>query len=152
MTAAVLMTATGALAAAPSATDRVALEKLAADNDAAWNAKNVAVVSGQYVADASLRLGTSAAHDGREAVRAYFTRAFGARQGNLRHVSKVDNIDMVTPDLAFADAYVRVERDNSDGTVTLMREFRNHSIVVRENGQWRMRAVRAHPLPANPAS
>lgn len=152
LAAVALLMATGVMAAPPGPADRAALEKLAAENDAAWNAKQVDVIVGQYADGASLRLGGSAAHNGREAVRGYFTRAFGARQGKLRHVTQVDNLDMVTPDLVLADAHVRVERDNADGSVTLMREFRNHSVVVREGGVWRLRAVRAHPLPAKPGA
>jgi uncharacterized protein (TIGR02246 family) len=152
MAAAAMMMTTGAMAAAPSAADRTALERLAADNDAAWNAKDVDGVMAQYAGDGSLRLGGGPAFNGLAAVRRYFTQAFAQRQGRLRHVTRLDNVDLVTPDLAYADAHVRVERDNGDGSFTLMREFRNHSLVVREGGAWRMRAVRAHMLPPKPAA
>lgn len=150
--AALMMTAANACAEPPRAEDRAALEKLAADNDAAWNVKDVDGVMAQYAGDGSLRLGGGEAFNGLPAVRRYFTSAFAQRQGELRHVTKLDNLDLVTPDIAYADAYVRVERENGDGSFTLMREFRNHSLVVRENGRWRMRAVRAHVMPAKPAA
>lgn len=150
--ASAVMLATAATAAPPSAADRAVLEKLAADNDAAWNAKNIDVLISQYAPEGSLRLGAGALMSGRQMVRSHFARAFAARQGKLRHVSQIDNIDMVTPDLALADVLVRIERDNADGSVTLLREVRNHSMVVREDGEWRLRAVRAYPLPPKPAA
>ena len=54
---------------------------------------------------------------------------------------------MVTPDLAVADGYVRVERAEAGGW-TLVREFVSNSLVVRVAGHWKLHSVRANPLPA----
>jgi ketosteroid isomerase-like protein len=138
--------APGALAAPPSHADGQALRRLAAENDAAWTARDALTIAGQYVADGSVRVG----HDanpvtGRASLRAFFEANFSQRQPGFRHVTEVDHIDMVAADTALADARVRVERANAAGGWDLVREFRTNSLLVRDGGVWRMRAVRAHP-------
>jgi uncharacterized protein (TIGR02246 family) len=143
--------ATSALAAPPSRADQAALERLAAENDAAWDAANAEVISNQYAIDGNLKLGGTDLNDGRAAIQSYFERSFARRPAGLRHVSQVERIDMVTPNTAFADAHVRLERENADGSRTLLREFRNHSVLVRDGSTWRIRAVRSHPVPGKAA-
>lgn len=53
---------------------------------------------------------------------------------------------MVAPGMALADGYVRVER-RGPASWTLVREFTSSSLVVRENGEWKLHSVRATPLP-----
>jgi ketosteroid isomerase-like protein len=140
--------ATGpALASPPGDADRMALQQLAAANDAAWGAKDVATISTQYVADGSVRVAPQApVIYGREQVIEFFDRAFARRQGTHRHITVLDNIELISPDMALADAGVRVERRDPDGNWTLVRTFRSVSLAVREGGIWRLRSVRAIPM------
>lgn len=136
-----------ALAAIPTDADRLALERLAAANDAAWGAKDVATISGQYAADGSVRVSPQAqVVYGREPVTKFFDGAFARREGTHRHITALDNIELVTPDMALADAGVRVERQEADGSWTLVRTFRSISLAVREGGSWKLRSVRAIPM------
>ena len=133
-------------AAPPTPEDQTVLEALAARNDAAWNAADAAAISAQYSEDGSLRLsGMTEALTGRAAVHSYFERSFAQRPPGLRHVSRLQRIEMVAPDLAFADAHVRVET-LQEGRWQLAREFVNHSLLRREAGGWRLHSVRAHRL------
>lgn len=135
-----------AMAAPVSTTDRQALERLAAANDAAWGAKDVKTISGQYTADGSVRVSPrSAVVSGQEPVTTFFSQAFARRQGTHRHITTLDHIELVAPDMALADASVRVEQQQADGRWSLVRTFRNVSLAVRENGQWKLRSVRAIP-------
>ncbi len=138
-----------AAGAAPhSAPDRAALERLAADNDSAWTAKDWASITGQYVAEGTLRVAPAAPIQvGRSAIGRFFRESFGRRPAGFRHVTRIDHIEMVTPDLAIADGYVRVERAEAGGW-SLVREFASSSLVVRESGRWKLHSVRANPLPA----
>ena len=150
MLAAALALGSAAQAAPPSAPDRAALEKLAADNDSAWTAKDWATITTQYVATGTLRVAPTAPIEiGRPAIGRFFRSAFERRPAGFRHVTRIDNIEMVTPDLAVADGYVRVERAEGGGW-TLVREFASSSLVVREAGRWKLHSVRANPLPAQP--
>lgn len=138
---------TGPLAAMPvSDLDRAALERLAAANDAAWNAKDVAAMAGQYAAHGSVRVSpASPTVEGNAAVSNFFGQAFGRRQGEFRHITTLDHLEEIAPGMAMADAGVRVEQQQPDGSWLLVRSFRNVSLVIREGGQWKLRAVRAIP-------
>lgn len=138
--------ASPALAAPVSDVDRRALEQLAAANDAAWNAKDVQTMAGQYAADGSVRVSPQApVVSGLAPVSKFFGEAFARRQGSFRHITALDHIEAVTADMALADAGVRVEKQEADGSWSLVRSFRNVSLVVRANGQWKLRSVRAIP-------
>ena len=126
--------------------DSQALEQLAAANDAAWNAKDVAIMSGQYAEDGSVRVSPkSPVIAGKGPISSFFGEAFARRRGSFRHITSLDHIEAVTPDMVLADAGVRVEQQQPDGSWSLVRTFRNFSLVVREGGRWKLRAVRAIP-------
>jgi uncharacterized protein (TIGR02246 family) len=145
---AAIVAAAPATAAAPSQEERRALEMLASRTDTAWNARDAAAMSGYYSADGNLKLsGMAKPLEGRAAIRNFMDRAFAQRQGEMRHVTVLRSADLVGPNIAFTDSDVRVERRNPDGSHTLLRTFENHAVVVRENGDWRLHAVRAHALP-----
>lgn len=133
-------------AQAQTAADRQALEQLASANDAAWGAKDVATMASQYVANGSVRVSPQApVIAGRDPVSDFFKQAFDRRQGVHRHITKLDHIDWITSDMALADASVRVERQEPDGSWSLVRTFRNITLSVREDKQWKLRSVRAIP-------
>ena len=131
----------------PSTADRAALLRLAAENDAAWTAKDTARILEQYAGTGTLQVGpTAPLQIGREAVGRFFVAAFERRPAGFRHVTRVEHIAMVAPGVAVADSHVLVERQEGGGWV-LVRQFRNTSTVVREDGTWKLHSVRAAPLP-----
>ena len=131
----------------PAHADRVALQKLADDADAAWNDRDAAAMLAAYAPDPSLRVGTeSEALSGAGAIGSFFAAAFGRREGEFRHLTKVDGIDMVDADQALSEATVRVERRTSGGEWVLARKFRSLSLAVRTARGWKLRWVRAIPL------
>jgi len=139
---------TAANASPPTANDRAALERLASENDAAWTAKDWATITNQYAAGGTLRVDpTKAVELGQEAIGRFFQASFSRRPDGFRHITKVENIEMVTPNLAIADAHVRVER-LKDADWVLAREFVSSSLAIREGGNWKLHSVRANPLPA----
>ena len=126
--------------------DRSALERLAAANDAAWGSKDVAALAGQYTSDGTVRVSPQApVIAGKTSVTKFFSEAFARRNGVHRHITNLDHIELITPDMALADAGVRVERQEADGSWSLVRTFRNLSVAVRETDGWKLRSVRAIP-------
>ncbi len=124
------------------------LERLADAADQAWNRGDAEGMSRYYVDEANLRLSSMAEPlKGRDALRSYFSRSFAGRTTSMRHVTKIEDIDMLGPDLALSDGIVRVERDDGNGGWALVREYRNNSLAVRRNGRWQLAAVRAFALP-----
>ncbi|HET9397903.1 MAG TPA: nuclear transport factor 2 family protein [Sphingomicrobium sp.] len=146
-TAVVAQTFAAPVVAAPvSEADRKQLEQLAAANDEAWGARDVAAMSSQYVEESSVRVSPQApVVVGRGPVTKFFGEAFARRQGVHRHVTMLDHVELVAPDMALADAGVRVERQEPNGSWSLVRTFRNISLAIRERGQWKLRSVRAIP-------
>lgn len=135
-----------AVAAPLGDSDKTALEQLAATNDAAWGSKDVATMSGQYASDGTVRVSPQApVISGKASVAKFFSEAFARREGVHRHITNLDHIELLTPDMALADASVRVERQLPDGSWSLVRTFRNLSVAVREAGGWKLRSVRAIP-------
>ena len=137
-----------ASAAPPSDTDRVALEKLAADLDVVWDKGDPEAVSALYAADGSLRMDSRPVVQGRAAVRRYFVETIGRRPAGARHVTRVENIDMLTPDLALVDTRASIERDGAQGGREVLAEFHNQTLALREADAWRFRAVRAQRMAA----
>lgn len=147
LSVALALSGAAAAAAPPGASDREALERLAAANDAAWTAKDWAAITGQYVESGTLRVApTAPIQIGRDMIARFFQTSFERRPAGFRHVTRIDNIEMVAPDVAVADGHVRVERA-SPGGWALVREFTSSSLVVREGRQWKLHSVRATPLP-----
>lgn len=128
------------------AADRTALIALAAQNDAAWGEKDVAAIKQQYTADGSLRVAPgSPVVVGRHSILEFFGKAFARRNGVYRHITVIDHLEPITSNLVLADGGVRVERQEADGRWSLVRTFRNVSVVAREAGEWKLRSVRAIP-------
>ena len=137
-----------ASAAPPSDTDRFALEKVAAGLDAVWDQGDPAAVTAFYAADGSLRMDGGAFVQGREAVQRYFEETLARRPAGARHVTQIQNIDMLTPDLAFVDTHARIERDRAQGGREVLADFHNQTVASREGDTWRFRAVRAQRMAA----
>lgn len=132
-----------AFAQPPSPADQAALKALATEADAAWNAGNAARMTAAYADNGSLRLGNAPAIEGQAAIRAQFDTAFAARRGTMRHVTSVDRIELIRPDLAVSDAAVSIEQQQADGNWRPVRAFRNVSIAARGPRGWRLQTVRA---------
>ncbi|QSX78697.1 YybH family protein [Agrilutibacter solisilvae] len=139
--------------ATPGDADRVALTRLAADLDAVWDAGDPAAVSALYAVDGSLRMDGRPVVQGRDAVQRYFVETMGRRPAGARHVTHVEHIDMLTPDLALVDTRVSIERDDAQGRRDVLAEFHNQTLSSRQAEGWRFRAVRAqrvaNPMPAS---
>lgn len=140
-----LAVASPAAAAGLTAQDEAALRTLAARGDAVWDAKDPAGMASLYDADATLLVGgASNMLTGRRAIAEYFDRAFAARQGALRHVTRLTAMNALSPDVVVNDALVDVEA-RRDGAWTVVRSFNNISIAERGPEGWRLKVVRAFP-------
>ncbi len=138
-----------AAAAPPAPADRAALETLARGADEAWNRRDAAAMSAHYAPDANLLFaGMAEPVRGRGAIRGHFEKAFAARTGELRHITRITHLDLPRPGVAVSDADVVVERRGADGSWTPVRSFTNTSVAILEGRRWKLAAVRAQPVPA----
>ena len=139
---------TGTANAAPLApSDRVELEQLKDANDASWNRRDAATITGQYVADATVRVAPSAELvAGRDEINRFFTAAFARRQGEFRHVTSLAHLEPLADGTVLSEGDVRVEKQEANGSWSLVRRFRTIAIAVRGATGWKLRSVRAIPL------
>jgi uncharacterized protein (TIGR02246 family) len=147
--ASLLLTAP-AQAAEPPATDRAALAQLAERMDRAWTAADVDANADLFASDATARFDADPLGQGREEIRRQFATFFKDRPAGLRHVTKIERIDLLAPDLALWDAEVRVERRQPAGEWTALTRIRNVTVAVRQPDGWRVKAVRAFPVRSAP--
>ena len=141
-------------AAPPTDADRAALQTLAAELDVAWDHGDPAAVAAFYADDGTLRLDNRPLVHGRPAVQRYFEETMGRRPAGARHVTRVEHIDMLTPDLALVDAHARIERAGAQGERQVLADFHNQTLAVRVGSTWRLRVVRAQrmAMPAQAAA
>ena len=132
--------------AEPSSVDREALQRLATSMDQAWTAADADANAELFTSDATARFGDDPLGKGREAIRDQFRIFFQDRPADLRHVTKIERVELLGPDLATWDAEVRVERHQAAGEWGTLTRIRNITIAVRQADGWRVKAVRAFPV------
>jgi uncharacterized protein (TIGR02246 family) len=131
-----------------AASERELLMQLAQRSDAYWDAGDAASLSALFADDADLRLGERVGGVGRAQILAYFTASFARREAGLHHVTEVTGLRELAPGVVLVDGHVRLERERADGGRDLLRRFLSHTVLVKQDGQWRFKGVRAHPQPA----
>lgn len=135
--------------------DSGAIARLAAAGDTFWNDRDAAGISGLYTEDAhNWMVGTEMNLRGRDAVRAYFTRAFAARGPGLRHRTVLGELQQVAPGVVVADGDVCVEQTVEGAAPRVLRRYTMSAVAVRGADGWRIRVNRVHaqPLPAPAAA
>lgn len=144
--AAMLALAFPAYAAEPSPDDRAALLALAHRMDRAWTMADADSNAELFAPDATARFGEDPLGSGRVAIRDQFRSFFKDRPPSLRHVTTIERIEQLTPDLTLWDAEVRVERRGAAGDWETLTRIRNVTVAERRSDGWRVRAVRAFPI------
>lgn len=141
-----LFLASSAHSAEPAAADRNALMHLASRMDEAWGAADANANADLFAADATARFGDDPLAEGREAIRAQFRTFFTDRPPGLRHVTRIERIEQLGPDIALWDAEVRVERKQPAGEWAVLTRIWNVTLIARQSDGWRIKAVRAVPV------
>lgn len=126
--------------------DRDALHLIAKRMDDAWTAGDADANAELFGADATARFGADPLKTGRDQIRLQFQSFFKDRPIGLRHVTTIERIEQLGPDLALWDAEVRVEKWLGAGQWTSLTRIRNVTLVARQGGGWRIQAVRAFPV------
>ena len=115
--------------------------------DRAWTSGDPDANAALFASDATAKFGTDPLSEGRGAIRAQFQEFFQDRPAGLRHVTRIERVERLTPDLALWDAEVRVEGRQAAGRWMTISTIRNVTVAVRQKDGWRVKSVRAFPLP-----
>lgn len=141
-----IVLATPAHAAEPAPADQAALRHLAYRMDHAWTVADADANADLFAIDATARFGDDPIGAGREAIRRQFHAFFKDRPAGLRHVTKIERMEQLGPNLVMWDAEVSVERSQGDQDWTTLTRIRNVTLVARRPDGWRIQAVRAFPV------
>lgn len=132
--------------------DEAAIKELVAARERAWNAGDVEGYRALLTEDADIVSATGRAARGRdEFLRLYAEQHAGALAGAVTH-TKVTHVRMLSDDVALAD----VSYAMTGGRVAAIRRGLMAFILRRDNGRWRVAAIRSIPAqaakaPKNPA-
>lgn len=138
----------------PSATDGVGHDGAVAlweSIDEAWNARNAQRFAALFADDALMVF-----HDrdqvlaGRSAILEELTRRFPTIASAYEHRSTVERVRSIAHGIAAVDATVGILRNEVGADASgpaLFRSFRVLSVLAREEGEWRIREMRIHPVP-----
>ncbi|MGQ0509135.1 MAG: YybH family protein [Betaproteobacteria bacterium] len=121
--------------------DEKAITALVAAREAAWNGGDVAAYRELLTEDADIVSATGRAARGRDAFLAlYAEQHSGALAGAVTH-TQVTHVRMLSDDVALAD----VSYDMKGGKVAPIRRGIMAFVVKRDNGRWRIAAIRSMP-------
>lgn len=124
--------------------DEKAITALVAAREAAWNSGDVAVYRELLTEDADIVSATGRAARGRDAfLKLYVEQHAGALAGTVTH-TKVTHVRMLSDDVALADVTYAM----TGGRVAAIRRGLMAFVLRRENGRWRIAAIRSIPAQA----
>ena len=124
--------------------DEKAITALVAAREAAWNAGDVAAYRELLTEDADIVSATGRAARGRDAfLKLYAEQHEGALAGAVTH-TRVTHVRMLSDDVALAD----VAYEMRGGKVATIRRGVMAFILRRDNGRWRISAIRSIPEQA----
>ncbi len=124
--------------------DEKAIAALVAAREAAWNSGDVAAYRELLTEDADIVSATGRAARGRDALlKLYAEQHAGALAGAVTH-TKVTHVRMLSDDVALADVEYRMTGSRAS-SVGAIRHGLMAFVLRRENGRWRIAAIRSIP-------
>lgn len=145
VTASVLITGFPCAAGAQTSEDSVAVRALVEAYRTTWNEHDPSVLATFFTQDADMIMGSDPVAPGREAIQGWWRNYF-ARQEPERHVAiDVHALRLITPDVAVFNVVTTTGGRNAQGDGLKSRKARGTWVVVRQNGMWRISAMRGMP-------
>jgi uncharacterized protein (TIGR02246 family) len=131
-----------------AADDLAAVNALAGEVDSIWNARRADELAAMYTENGSLQfVSQNRGVSTRAGILDYFTKSFAQLTPDLRHVTVVDRIVVVSPTVVLADSSVALTSEAEGREPRVVRRFAVVNVVVKEGDAWKIAAVRTHLLP-----
>jgi uncharacterized protein (TIGR02246 family) len=139
-------------AAGDEAADGPALRALWSTLDATWNARDATRFSDLFTVDASFEfVGRGESMAGRATIYETFAARFGRFAPDVRHVTDVDEIRVMAPEVRTVDGRVEILRAGPDAAApTVIRHFAVFAVMLRTAEGWKIRVLRAYELAIGP--
>ncbi len=128
--------------------DFAAIQQLGEELDHAWDQRDAAQFGSLFLATGSFRFPGGALLEGRDNIASYYkTTAFPSFDADLVHRTTQKRIQLLSPEIAIADGlvhFIHTEAEKPEDRLDLILFV--SSTLIKENGQWRIAAVRLIPV------
>lgn len=127
--------------------DITAIKQLMANIDEVYNKRDAAAYSGYFTEDADFLWATGKLSNGRSEIQQQVTNAFSMVAPEYKHISDMQKIRFLKPDIAIGDGTVAFVREGAPENEKPVWIALANCVLKKEKGQWRCAAVRLIPLP-----
>jgi uncharacterized protein (TIGR02246 family) len=110
-----------------------------------WNSHDPSDLAGFFTEDADMIMGTDPIALGRKAIEGWWQDYFARQEPQRRVVIEVHALRLIAPDVAVVNVTTTTEGRSTQGEDLRSRDARGTWVVVREDGEWRIAAMRGMP-------
>jgi uncharacterized protein (TIGR02246 family) len=122
--------------------DISAIKQLMANIDEVYNKRDAEAYSGYFTEDADFLWATGQLSTGRSEIKQQVTNAFTMVSPEYKHISEMQKIRFLKPDIAIGDGTVAFARE---GTPEPVWKAPASCVLKKEKGEWRCASVRLIP-------
>lgn len=110
-----------------------------------WDTHDAAALAAHFTADADMIMGNGPIMDGREGIQDWWQDYFAAQEPARRLTIEVDGIRPLTGDVALLNVRTTTGGRTDRGLELVARRFRGTWVMVREDSNWLIAAMRGLP-------
>ena len=128
--------------------DLAQVNALAGTVDSVWNARRADDMAALYTENGSLQfVAQNRGVSTRAGILDYFSKSFAQLTPDLRHVTVVDRVVVLSPTVVVADSSVALTSEAAGRDPRVVRRFAVVNVIVKDGDAWKIAAVRTHLLP-----
>jgi uncharacterized protein (TIGR02246 family) len=110
-----------------------------------WNGHNPAALAAFFTEDADMIMGTDPISLGRRGIEEWWQAYFARQEPQRQVVIEVHALRSLAPDVALVNVTTTTQGRSADGEGLRSRDARGTWVVVRDNGEWEIAAMRGMP-------
>lgn len=110
-----------------------------------WDSHDAAALAAHFTADADMIMGNGPIMDGRDAIQGAWQDYFAVQEPARRLTIEVEGIRRLTGDVALINVRTTTGGRTDQGVELAARRFRGTWVVVREDSDWLIAAMRGLP-------
>jgi uncharacterized protein (TIGR02246 family) len=119
-----------------------AIKKTAENFDAAYNSRDAVAFSAYFMEDADFQWHTGELLKDRKQIAQYFTNAFKSMPADYRHITTLQRIRFLGPDIAIGDGTLVIAQDAATENTKPVFSVLFTCIGKKAKGQWKLAAIR----------
>jgi uncharacterized protein (TIGR02246 family) len=126
--------------------DIASIKQLMANLDATYDKRDVAAYSELFLEDSDFLWSTGELSKDRNEIQQQVTNTFKFVPTGYKHISKLESIRFLKPDVAITDGTVMFVREGASENEKPFWKALSTCVLKKEKGQWRCSAVRLIPI------